>query len=100
LELLQEAVEDVDVRAKKQAKHQSLKAEVIGDQRHDAKIHRGKNLVSSLIRMGLAISTLYGKKIQLEEGLAAGVDQLISHHLSALAATLKVEVSLALLLSE
>jgi hypothetical protein len=34
----------------------------------------------------------YGKQTQLEEGLEAGVDQLISHRLSALAATLDNEI--------
>jgi hypothetical protein len=43
LELLREAVEDVDVRAKQQANHQGLEAEVLGDQLHDARIHLGKN---------------------------------------------------------
>jgi hypothetical protein len=53
-----------------------------------------------------AISTLYGKQTKLEEGLVAGVDQLISHRLSALAATLdneiriKVDASVGLLLAK
>jgi hypothetical protein len=49
---------------------------------------------------------LYDKQTQLEEGLMAGVDQLVLHHLSALAATLenkiqmKVNPSLGPLLAE
>jgi hypothetical protein len=38
LELLREAVEGVDVRAKQQAKHQGFEAEVLGDQLHYARI--------------------------------------------------------------
>jgi hypothetical protein len=80
LELLREAVEDVDVRAKQQANHQVLEAEVLGDQIHDARILLGKNPGVFIDPDGSAwdaISALYGKQTQLEEGLAAGVYQLI-----------------------
>jgi hypothetical protein len=53
LELFQEAVQDMDVRAKQHANHQVLEAEVFGNQLHDARIRLGKILVSSLIRMSL-----------------------------------------------
>jgi hypothetical protein len=38
LELLREAVEDVDARAKQQANHQGFEAEVLGNQLHYARI--------------------------------------------------------------
>jgi hypothetical protein len=53
LELLREAIEDVDMRAKQQANQQVLEAEVLGDQLHDARICLGKNLVYLLIWMSL-----------------------------------------------
>jgi hypothetical protein len=53
LELLREAVEDVDVRAKHQDNHQGLDDEVLGDQLHDTRIRLEKTLVYSLIRMSL-----------------------------------------------
>jgi hypothetical protein len=95
LELLREAVEDVDLRAKQQAKHQRLEAEVLGDQIHDARIPLGKNpgvFIYPDVSAWDAISTLYDKQTQLEEGVAAGVYQFISHLLSALAVTLENEI--------
>jgi hypothetical protein len=68
LELLREAVEDVDVRAKQQAKHQGLRAEVLVDQLHDARIHLGKNpgvFIDPDESAWDAISTWYGKQTQL-----------------------------------
>jgi hypothetical protein len=91
LELLREAIEDVDVRANQQAKHQVLEAEVLGDQLHDARIRLGKNpgvFIDPDEAAWDAISTFYGKQTMLEEGLSAVVDQLISYRLYALAATL------------
>jgi hypothetical protein len=109
LELLREAVEDVDVRAKQQTNHQVLEAAVLGDQLHDARIRLGKNpgvLIDPDDSAWDAISTLYGKQTQLEEGLAAGLAQLISHRLSVFAGTLdneihmKVDASLGPILAE
>jgi hypothetical protein len=109
LELFREAVEDVDVRTKQQAKHHVLEAEVLGDQLHDARICVEKKpavFIDPDESARDAISNLYGKQTQLEEGLAAGVDQLISHRLSALSDTLdndirmKVDASLGPLLAE
>jgi hypothetical protein len=99
LELLREAVEDVDVRAKQQANHQVLEAQVLGDQLHYARIHLEKKpgvFIDLDESAWDAISTLYGKQTQLEEGLAAGVDQLISHRLSVFAATLDNEIRMKL----
>jgi hypothetical protein len=79
-EVLREAVDDVDVRAKQQAKQQGLEAEVSGDQLHDARIRLEKNpgvFIDPDESAWDAISTLYGKQNQLEEGLAAGMDQMI-----------------------
>jgi hypothetical protein len=90
LELHREAVEDVDVRAKQHANHQVLEAEVLGDQLHDARIHLGKKpgVFLDLDESAWdAISTLYGKHTQLEQGLTAGVDQFILHCLSVFTAT-------------
>jgi hypothetical protein len=109
LELIQEVVEDVDVRAKQHANHQVLEAEVLGDQLHNVRILLGKNpgvFIDPDESAWDAISTFYGKQTQLEEGVAAGVDQLISHRLSVFAANLdneihmKVYVSLGPILSE
>jgi hypothetical protein len=99
LELLLEAVVDVDLRAKAQAKHQGVEAEVLGDQLHDARIRLGKNpgvFTDPDESAWDAISTLYGKQTQLEEGLVAGVDHMISQRigasLSALATTMDNEI--------
>jgi hypothetical protein len=88
---------------KQQAKHQGLEAEVLGDQLHDARIRLEKKtgvFIDPDESAWDAISTLYGKQTQLEEGLAAGVDQLISHCVSVLSANvdndirMKVDASL------
>jgi hypothetical protein len=109
LELFREGVEDVDARANQQAEHHVLEAEVSGDQLHDARIRLGKNpgvFIDPEESMWDVVSTLYGKQTQLEEGLTADVDQLSSHRLSVLAATLdneirmKVDASLDPLLAE
>jgi hypothetical protein len=80
LELIREVVEDVDVREKQQTKHQGLEAEVLGDQLHDARIRLEKNpsvFIDPDESAWDAISILYGKQTQFEEGLTAGVEQFI-----------------------
>jgi hypothetical protein len=89
----------VDVITKQQANHQVLEAEVLGDQLHDARIRLEKNpgiFIDPDESAWDAISTLYGKQTQLEEGLAAGVDQMLSHRLSFFAATLDNEIRMKL----
>jgi hypothetical protein len=85
LELLREAVEGVYLRAKQQAKHQGLEAEVLGNQI----LAKSGVFIDPYESEWDAISTLYGKQTQLEEGLEDVVDQFISHRLSALAVTLE-----------
>jgi hypothetical protein len=98
-ELPREAVVGVNLRAKAQAKHQGLEAEVLGDHLHDARIQLDKNpgvFIDPDKSVWGAISTLYRKQAQLEEVLTVGVDKLISQRigvsLSVLATTLYNEI--------